>query len=403
MRMLARWMVRALIADSGKVNDPAVRAHYGALEAWTALGVNIVLCLTKLVMGVILHSVALVGDGVNQLGDAVISVIMLVGFRLSGKPGDAEHPFGHGRMEPIVTLVVGVLMAVAGVELFKSSVAEALHPHIRIEQAAWWVWVVLAATIVLKELLARFADEMGRLIDSDTLRADAWNHRFDVLATLVVVVSLLGARYNHRWVDGIGGIVVSGIIILTAAKIVRTALNPLLGEPPSPETLKRIETLARSVTGVEGVHDIIVHRYGRMWIISLHIEVRDDAPVVELHDLSEQVEEAVEREFYGDTVVHLDPINKAHPRYEEVTRAVTEVISADERINSYHDLRLIGHDAQLKAVFDIVPQRKLSPAEEQQLKRDVRQQLRQRLEQVRFSMTVEPIYKKTAEGKRDVR
>ncbi|MBN2211636.1 MAG: cation transporter, partial [Sedimentisphaerales bacterium] len=236
---------------------------------------------------------------------------------------------------------------------------------------------------------------LGRLIDSDTLRADAWNHRFDVLATLVVVGSLAGARYNHLWIDGVGGVIVSGIILLTAAKIVRTAIDPLLGEPPSVETLGRIAALARAVKGVEGVHDIIVHRYGRMWIISLHVEVRDDVPVGELHDLSEQVEEVVEQEFSGDTVVHLDPINKAHPRYEEIERALIAVTAAEKRISSFHDLRLIGRDDRLKAVFDIVPRRQLSVDEAQQLKRDLRQQLRLRLEQVRFSITVEPIYKKT--------
>ena len=393
MNRLIHGIVRCCIKQHEDINDPVVRARYGALEAWVGIVVNTLLCGTKLVLGIAIKSVALVGDGINQLGDVVVSIIILAGFRIAGKERDAEHPFGHGRMESVAGLIVGVLIAVAAVELLRSSIERIVHPAVAAERLGGIILVVLAAACGVKLLMAIFARQLGRMIASKTLEADAWNHLFDVGATLMVIASLIATRYGYHRVDGVGGVAVAVIILFTAYGVIREAIGPLLGEAPSAETLERIETIACGTEGVLNVHDIIVHRYGQLYLISLHIEVLDNAPVSVLHDLSEEVEENVQKVFPGDTVVHLDPVNRDHPRYDEICGVIREAVGQDERITGFHDLRIIGYGRHTKAVFDISLNERVKESEINTITRDLRQRLRGVLGSVRLSITAEPIFK----------
>lgn len=352
MQRFTRWIVTKLIKNHKNVNDLEIRASYGSLEGWVSIVINIVLFAIKLIAGLSVNSISLIADAVHTLADSTTSMVVIIGFKMARKPPDKKHPFGHGRMEPVATLIVSVLLFIAGVELLQKSVHNIINPQT--VTASTNIILIITGTIFIKELLARFSFELGDIIDSKTLKADALHHRSDVIATALVVVALIASRFGYNSIDGIMGVFVALIIFYSAYEIGKETLDPLLGEAPSKETLREIQKLAMAHSGVSGVHDIIFHRYGRTSIISLHIEVSDKESAFKLHELAEAVEEEIGRKIGGTVIVHVDPINKEHPRYEAVARTIEEIISKDGRIESYHDLRIVGRNAdKCNVVFDI--------------------------------------------------
>jgi len=394
MKTFTKWIVRKFIPDYGNTENPLVRARYGFLEAVTSILINLLLFAVKGVLGVMIGSVALIADAIHTLSDSGTSIIILIGFRIAKKPSDREHPFGHGRAEPIAALIVAVILTVTGIELLKSSGIRIWQPQIKPGQISGSIIIILIGTIVIKELLARFARELGRMIDSKTLEADFWHHRSDALSTLFVLAAMAGAYYDYKYVDGVAGIAVALIVIFSGYIIARDAISPLLGERPSKKLIYLVEETARSLKGVHGVHDVIVHRYGQINLISLHIEVDDTQSVHELHDLSEQVEELLEHQLDCSAVVHIDPLNKDHERYQEIHDAIRIITGQDGRISGFHDLRIVGHGGRTKAIFDITLNENISRSrkETEDIVRQLHTSLAGKLPDIRLVIKTEPRY-----------
>ncbi len=353
MKTLTRWIAARFIENHQNVNDLKVRARYGTLEGWVSIVVNAALFAIKTLIGISIGSVSLIADAIHTLADSATSVVIVIGFRMAGKPSDREHPFGHGRMEPVATLVVAVLLVVSAVELLEKSVHAIIHPSSC--ATSLWIILLIVGTIIVKELMSVFSYELGDMIDSQALKADALHHRCDALSTGLVVVALIAARFGYDRVDGVMGAFVSLVILYSAYAIAKEAINPLLGEAPSKETLEEIESIAKKHAGVLGVHDIICNKYGPTTIVSLHIEVSDKEPVFEAHTLSEAVEEDIARKTGGTVVAHIDPINKDHPQYAAIAQAISAIVGNDPRVHSFHELRIIGRDPErCNVVFDIV-------------------------------------------------
>ena len=294
----------------------------------------------------------------------------------------------------MATLIVSVLLFIAGFELLEESIRGILRPQE--STASLNVILIITGTIVIKELMARFSYQLGDMIDSQALKADALHHRTDVFATGLVVVALIASHFGFRRVDGIMGALVSLIIFYSAYVIAREAVNPLLGEAPSDDTIMEIDRLAKTFDGVLGVHDIIYHKYGQTIIISLHIEVSDKGSAFDLHALSETVEEAIGQKIGGIVIAHIDPINMDHPQYHAIEREIKKIISRDQRVDSYdivHDLRIIVYRALNKcsAVFDIV----LEKDADEQDRYDIVRSIRERV--------AEKFQKETRDGRRPSR
>lgn len=342
-------IAKKLIRDKRPADIPEVRAKYGILEGWISIIINLFLFGIKITAGIKVQSTALIADAVHTLADSATSIVVIVGFKISQKPSDVEHPFGHGRVEPIATLIIAILLFVAGFELLHHSIQSILTPSN--SRAGYMIIYIILGTVVIKELLARFSFAIGDYIDSDALKADALHHRSDVFATLLVVVALIASRYGYYNVDGIMGCLVSLIIFYSAYMIAKDAISPLLGEAPPPEFLEQIEALCLSIPGVLGVHDIISHKYGQNRITSLHIEVSHKKSAVELHTIAEQIEDAIGANTNGIAVVHIDPVNKNHPGYAAVSNIITASIENDHRINSFYDLKIIGENIETASIL----------------------------------------------------
>ena len=340
MKKIIRWISAKFIKDHDKVDDIMVRSRYGSLEGWTSVVINTLLFVIKIFVGLSIRSVSLIADAVHTLSDCITSVVVIVAFRIARKPSDKEHPFGHGRIEFVATLIVSVLLFMAGAEIMDKSIHNIINPRFS-EASVGIIWLIIA-TMVIKELLARFSFELGEIIDSKTLKADALHHWSDVLTTGLVVVALIASRFGYNRVDGMMGVLVSFVIFYSAYIIGKGAINPLLGEAPSKEVLKKVEKLAKLHEGVSGIHDIIFHKYGQTNVISLHIEVSDKEEITKLHAISEAVENEIAKEMKGVVVVHIDPVNKDHPEYDIVKETLKKIVSEDDRVGSFYGLRIGG-------------------------------------------------------------
>lgn len=373
--------------SGGELFGARERRAAGLLEGWVSIAVNLVVGVVKLVAGLAIGSISLVADAVHSFSDLVTSGVVIWGFSAAARPSDREHPFGHGRLESVAALVIAVLLLVAALEFAMASVRRLLAPQA--VTASWTLLAVLVVTVIAKEWLARFALRLGRKIDSTALRADAWHHRSDVLATAVVIVALVGARFGITWLDGAAGLVVAGALGWTGVTLVKESADPLIGTAPSPGLVEEIKVVALAVPGVDAVHDVIVHRYGGLLVTSLHIEVSAEHDTMACHELAERVEEAVMGRFGGWAVVHVDPVDRAHPLYPAIAAFLAQRLGGGPESASFHDLRIVGRQAPCYVIFDL----KAAPEESERLQEQLVHELKESFPQVaKVMVNREPRY-----------
>lgn len=391
MKKLTHWTVARFIKNHQEINYLKVRARYGALEGWVSIVGNTLLFAIKLIAGLSIGSVSLVADAIHTLSDSATSVVVIIGFKMAKKPSDKEHPFGHGRMEFVATLIVSVLLFIAGVELLEKSIHSIIHPQA--VTASVGIILIIVGTILAKELMSRFSYELGEMIDSKTLKADALHHRTDAVSTVLVVVALVASRFGVNRIDGIMGVFVALIIFYSGYEIAKGAVSSLLGEAPSRETIEKIARLARKHEGVLGVHDIVIHEYGQTRLMSLHIEVFDKENASRLHELSEAIEDEVGRKMNGKVVVHVDPINKDHPKYDVIEQTIRKIISEDNRVHSFHELRIVGCDAnRCNVIFDIAIEEDADEQETYDIIHYIQERFKKRFPEMKTVIKAEPKY-----------
>jgi cation diffusion facilitator family transporter len=323
--------------SSPSLSEEERRWRVAATEGWVSTIVNFLLTALKIVASLISGSVALLAESFHSLSDVVTSVIIILAYRLAKKPSDEEHPFGHGRAEQAATLVVAVLLIVAGYELGKSSVGRILHP-VPVD-ASVWVISLVALSVGVKELLAQFSHRLARMIDSQALEADTWHHRSDALASLLVLVALLLSRHGVSRADGVAGLLVSGLIVYVGAKIAREAVSELMGHAPSAALVDEIKGIAMQHQEVLDAHDVIVHQYGRKKIVSLHIGLQKDTPLDRSHSIAEEVEASVSRRLGVHTTVHVDPMAEGE-ELDQIRAVLKEFAKRNPWLLSFHDVRL---------------------------------------------------------------
>lgn len=386
MDPLSSALVRRFGPRDGTITER--KAAYGLLEGWVGLVLNSVLFAGKLALGLLTGSVALIADAVHTLADSITSGVLIGASRMARKPADREHPFGHGRIESVAAIVIAILLGVAGIEFLESSIRRLLHPQS--VEAGWWVVAAVLAAAGIKEWNSRFALGLAEVSGSSAIEADAWHHRSDVFATLLVAVGIVGSKLGLPILDAVMGLGVSLVILWSAFAIAREAIDPLIGKAPTVDEVRGVAEVARAVNGVEGVHDIVIHSYGDVRLVSLHVETSDQASAMELHTLAETVQSAVAGE-HGHAVVHVDPINRDHPQYTEIREAVVAVVAADDRLESFHDLRIIGSDDHFNVVLDVIRERE-SGEDDCELAAQVGDAIQRRTAARAVVVNVEPLF-----------
>ena len=350
---MTNFLIRCFVKNSENVKDPTVRSAYGKLAGICGIAANVLLFLGKLFAGVLSGAVSVIADAFNNLSDAASAVITLLGFKLAEAPPDDEHPFGHGRMEYLSGLILGVLILLAGFELGKSSVGKIIHPEAT--DASWLALGILIAAIVVKLWMALFYKNIGTRISSDTVLATGKDSRNDVLSTSFVLVAVLVEKFLGLKIDGYVGLLVAALVLVTGISVIKESVSPLLGQAPDPEMVEAIREMVLSYDGVVGIHDLMVHNYGPgRVIISLHAEVPAHEDILKSHDVIDCIEADMMERFHAVACIHMDPVevgNEAVDRLKVLTETVLGDI--DTRL-SLHDFRVVFGETHTNVLFDVV-------------------------------------------------
>jgi len=304
VRLLADKLAEKLTAGKD-LRKPGERYRVGLIEGCFSIISNLFIALLKAYFGLRTNSIALIADAVHSASDVFSSLVVLAGFTLAKRKPDHEHPHGHGRIEYLTGLLIALMLIGAGIAFIYSSLnrlAEGIF-----SQPSIAAIIVVTASILAKEFLFYFSDQLGKLIKSDALAGDAWHHRSDSLSSVLVLVALIGSYLGYGNLDAYLGFGVALFIIYAGAKIAGQSCSRLLGKAPEAETYQEVTECAMAVEGVIDAHDLEIHDYGSLKVVTVHIGVNGSLSLDEAHLIAQRVEYRIGSCFHCDAVVHLDP------------------------------------------------------------------------------------------------
>lgn len=335
-------------------SDGEAREKLGVASGVVGIICNVILCVFKFFVGSVTNSVSITADAINNLSDAGTNVVTIAGAKLSSKPVDKEHPFGHGRIEYISALVVAFLIFLMGFELLKTSVSKILSP----EEINFSIWnlIILAVAVLAKLWMAYFNHNLYKITGNINLKAIKKDCINDCLSTGATMVALVISYFtSFKTADSIIGIFVSVIIILAGVEVVKEIIGPLLGQAPSPETVKAIEKLVMKDENIVGIHDLIVHDYGPgRRIASVHAEVPASADIVEIHDLIDNIELEILKELDILMCIHMDPIVTDDFQVKHYKEFTEKIIKNYNPEYSFHDFKIVKGPTHTNLIFDLV-------------------------------------------------
>ena len=346
-------LITSLFLKNKDPESSSGREMYGRVAGIVGIVCNALLGILKLVAGTISHSVAITADATNNISDAGSSVVTLVGFRMSEKPADRDHPYGHARIEYITGLVISFIILLIGFETFTSSVDKIIHPEKNVFNIA--TIIILLSSIVVKLWLGHFNHVLGKQIKSKTLEATAQDSRNDCISTVAVLISTLVSHFFDLNIDGFIGVGVAIFIIISGINLVKETVGPLLGQPPSKEVYEKIENDILSYENVLGVHDLMVHSYGPgSYFASAHIEMDAKMNVLVCHDIMDKIERDFMNNHNIHLVVHLDPTVLDCEETNELKSLVADILYDIDPVITFHDFRVVTGEKDKNVLFDVV-------------------------------------------------
>ena len=334
-----------------KEESTLYRARIGIFQGKLSVTVNSFLFIIKFTLGIVTGAISLIADAIHTLSDMITSIVVIWGFKQVDKPADSRHPYGHGRAEYIATLIIAVLLCVAGIEFIEVSIDRIRNPVI--SSPEWWMVGLILFTIIIKEFTARYAKFLSSKIASALLHADAWHHRIDAISSSLVIIALVAGKFGFPAIDGWVGLGVSLLLIYTGFDIARDSVDDLIGTPSNSDELDKIRQTVLGINDTLGVHDIIMHSYGHEKYISLHVEIDAKKTAAEAHDISEEVEAVLQKKMGVDPVVHIDPVYPDNPMVKKVKKELDLISSNDDRIINTHDIRIVNTDNHNLILFGV--------------------------------------------------
>ena len=359
-------MTKLLLKLFGKQDD---RGAIGRLSGIVGVVCNLLLVAGKLLVGILSGSVAVTADALNNLADATSSVVTYVGFKLSERPADDEHPYGHARYEYISALVVAGLILFIGFELAKTSISKIITPT---ETAMSPVlMVILLGSVAVKFWMFLFNRYLGKVTESNALLATAVDCRNDCIATTAVVLAALIEYFSGWMLDGYIGLAVSVFILYSGIKLARETISPLLGEGAAPELRSCIVDYISQHPKVLGYHDLYVHDYGPgRRFASLHVEMSCKEDPLECHEIIDDMERECFQSHGIQLVIHYDPVVTDDPELTRLHKKVDGILlEMDDRLTT-HDFRMVRGTGHTNLIFDVV-----LPMDLRQLEGHIRQKI----------------------------
>lgn len=347
--------VKLFIKNKNDINNVKVRTKYGTLASLFGIISNTIICVFKIIVGAITGIVSIVADGINNLSDALSSIVSLFGFKMSQKKPDKEHPYGHQRVEYIAGFIVSVIICILGVQLIISSIDKIRNP-----EAAQGHFILTIAVLVfaifMKIYQAWINYSIGKKINSTSLKATAADSRNDVISTILVLVGVFISHFTKYNLDGYFGIAVGAFVCFSGIKLVFESSNPLIGEAPSKELVNKLIYTIKNHEVVLGVHDLEIHSYGPSKMFAVcHVEVDSRGDLIELHDEIDQIEHEVRNTMDIMLTIHMDPVLVGDKKTEELKVLVKEVLQKGLSFSwSMHDFRIVVGPTHTNVVFDLV-------------------------------------------------
>jgi cation diffusion facilitator family transporter len=338
-------------------DDPQVRKDYGTFSSIVGICVNFILALIKVVAGILSSSAAIIADALNNLSDAGSAVVTFISFKISSKPADRGHPFGHARMEYISSMIVSFLILIVGVEMILESFKTILGiSEPKIIEFSPVVIIILLISIALKLWLGLFYRKIGFKIKSSVIRASSTDSLFDAISTTAVLVSAVIIHFTDLYIiDAIVGIGVSIMILVAGGKILIETKDALLGEGPVEEMVESINAIVAEYPDVEGIHDLMVHNYGPAhFIASFHAEVDGKKDVYLLHDMIDNLERNIKERLGISCTIHMDPIVTDDETVIELKSFLIKTMIEGDIDLPIHDFRVVVGESHTNLIFDIV-------------------------------------------------
>lgn len=333
-------------------DDYAARQKCGERAGAIGIGVNLILFAVKLAVGVACGAVAVVADALNNLSDAGTSLAMIFGFRIAGRPADAEHPFGHGRAEYLAGLFVAAVILLVGVELFRTSIEKIFAPEpLSIDRIGV---IFLALSLLLKVGLASMYFKVGKRIQSAALEAAGTDSLTDCIATTGVLVSLGAYALAGINIDGWAGVFVSGFILYSGWEALRAAADPLMGTANDSALASDIRRIVMEERGVLGVHDLVLHGYGAgRTFATLDIELPAEMPLIEAHNIADRVERRIQSALSISVTVHIDPVATDDPEADRLFVLASRLLTSIDTRLSLHDFHIVPYRDGRKISFEV--------------------------------------------------
>lgn len=349
---MTNLLIKLFVKDHQNVQSKSVREGYGTVTSIVGIIVNVLLFIGKFAVGTIFGSVAISADAINNLSDAGSSFISLISFKISSKPADREHPFGHARIEYIASMAVGVIVILIGFDLLKESFFKVLDPEPM--SKSYLVIAVLVCSILAKLWLGLFYRNISVKIDSELLKAASADSFSDVLSTGATLVSALVWMIFDFNIDALVGLAVSVFILIAGLKILNENKNIILGSAPDPEIVEIIKNKALENEKIIGIHDLIVHSYGAgATIASFHAEVDGKGDFFEAHDIIDNIEKQLFSEYNIACTIHMDPIVTDDEEINILKSQVASVIEEIDKSFRIHDFRCVTGPTHTNLIFDI--------------------------------------------------
>ncbi len=345
---------KIFIKDYKNTEETNVRNKYGIVSGTFGIITNLLLFVIKILIGFFANSITIMADAVNNLSDSFSSIVTILGFKISSKPPDKEHPYGHARYEYIAGIIVSFLVFLVGLTFVKASIQKIIFPEEIALGGITYFTLIIAIFIKLLQMLVYL--DFSKAINSNIIKANAMDSRNDIIITCTVLVAMVIMDIFNINVDGYIGLGISIFIVISAIKMIKETINPMLGIMPSNEQIEKIKDEILKYEKVQGVHDLLIHNYGiGKDFATIHIEVSSNMDIMDAHNLADEIERRFKNEFNLNLTIHVDPICTEDKEQKRIHEKIKKGLSDFDNSISFHDFRVIkDSDNKAEILLDIL-------------------------------------------------
>ncbi len=388
---MIKLLIRTFVKNYEKTDDKKVRESYSVLGGVLGGICNLFLFAVKLFIGMTMKSIAIMSDAFNNLSDMGSCCVAVIGAKLSNRRPDREHPYGHGRLEYISSLIVAFLIMLVGFELFKSSFDKILHP----EEITFSLpmMIILALSLLVKLWMYFVYTYIGKTIDSTVMRATARDSVNDVISTSAVIIATTIGYFLPFSIDGYIGVIVAVYIMYGGFDLTRETIGLLLGTPPSPELIQQITDEVTKADEISGIHDLIVHDYGPgRKFASVHAEIPENSNIVHAHEVIDEVERDVSEKLGIMLVIHMDPVADKDEVVIALKKLVLETAKGIDESITIHDFRITNGDKKINAIFDMVIRDNFDENERKKIVDELKKRVAEKDPRLNLIVTIDEVY-----------